>query len=261
MGTGTAINYRFTQAYGFLEWRMNTLMPDEESRITGKAYSSLIFIGPEPNVGDTAQVTFSGGGLSSPLTLTLTATQELLDVAQPTSADQAAWATRLFNANIGLGLASQMAALIAKSPEMVLAGFVAIAPYGTGPYSQLTIPVPEVGITNDTPFTMTVANSGQMAVQVESGGDYLNPSISPAAMASPVYGYVPILNYLETQYGNSIDILQIDTADVFKARKTVLAETFSLYQTWVQRLAEFMLVPVNPEAKGNFGRTVPGMYR
>ncbi len=255
MATATAVSYRYTQAYGMLMWRLNNLTPNEEARINGMAYGALLFVGPTPNVGDTTYITFSGGGLASPVTIDLVATEELIAIAQPTSAAQKALVSQYFNANIGLGLAAQVAFLVATTPALTQAGFVARAPYGTGPYRQQAIPVPEVDITNPLSFTMTVQNTGLMSAQIEANGSLLSPSISPNSLNSPLYGYLPILDFLETAYGNSTDILQIDRADVFTARKTVLAETLSLYQTWAQRLAEFMDVPLNPFRKGDFGRS------
>jgi len=255
LATATAVSYRYTQAYGMLLWRLNNLTPNEEARITGMAYGSLVFVGPTPNVGDVSYITFSGGGLSSPVTIELVATEELIAIAQPKGIVQKTLVSQYFNANIGLGLASQVAFLVATNPALTQAGFVARAPYGTGPYRQQAIPVPEVDFTNQLPFSISVQNTGNMSVQIDANGSYLSPSISPNSLNSPLYGYLPILDFLETAYGNSTDILQIDRADVFTARKTVLAETLSLYQTWAQRLSEFMDVPLNPFRKGDFGRS------
>lgn len=255
LATATAVSYRYTQAYGMLLWRLNNLSPNEECRITGQAYGSILFTGPVPNVGDTSIITISGGGLSAPVQLTLTATQELINAGLPVGATQRDLVSQYFNANIGLGLAAQVAYLVATNPALTQAGFVARAPYGTGPYRQQAIPVPEVDIQNPQAFTMTVQNNGRMSAQVQDNGALLSPMATPATQATPIYGYLPILNFLETQYANSTDILLIDRADVFVARKTVLAENMSLYQTWAQRLAEFMGIPLNPFRMGDFGRS------
>ncbi len=259
LATGTAVSYRYTQAYGQLLWRLANLSANEEARLTGRAYGALSFIGPVPNVGDTSVITISGGGLAAPVALTLTATQGLINAAAPQGA-QAALVAQYFNANIGLGLAAQVAYLVASNPALVAAGFVSNAPYGTGPYSQTVIPVPEVNITGPASFSISVVNNGLMAVQVIANGALLPPVATPNQSATPIYGYLPILDFLETQYANSTNILQIDKADVFTARKTVLAESFSLYQTWAMRLAEFMDVPMNVNPKGNFQKVSTRAY-
>lgn len=251
MATATAVSYRYTQAYGMLLWRLNNLAANEECRITGKAYGSLIFVGPPANVGDTLTITFTGGTLSAPVSIVVTATQDLINMAQPKGNVQKLLVSQYFNANVGLGLCAQVAQQVALNPQLVAAGFVSNAPYGTGPYTQQAIPVPEVDITNPVPFTMTIQNTGQMSAQIQANGELLHPMISPNTQTAPIYGYLPILNYLETAYGNSTDILQIDKADVFTARKTVLAETFSLYQTWVMRMADYFGLPVNPSGTSN----------
>lgn len=259
LAVGTAVSYRYTQSYGQLLWRLSNLAANEECRITGRAYGSLTFIGPVPNVNDSTVITITGGGLTSPVQLTLVATQQLIAQGTPQGNAQGL-ANMYFNANIGLGLAAQVSFLVATNAALVSAGFVSNAPYGTGPYAQTVIPVPEVNITNPQPFTMSVVNSGMMAVQVSANGALLPPVITPNQSSVPIYGYLQILNFLETQYGNSTNILQIDTADVFKARRTVLAESFSLYQTWCMRLAEFLDVPMNVNHKEKFGRAVPRAF-
>lgn len=252
MATATAVSYRYTQAYGMLLWRLNNLSANEECRITGNAYASILFVGPVPNVGDVLNITISGASLAAPVTLSIVATQALIDVAKPVGQVQKALVSQYFNANIGLGLCAQVALQVATSPELVAAGFVANAPYGTGPYTQQAIPVPEVDITNQQPFSISLQNTGSMSAQLGADGALLHPMISPNTQTAPIYGYLPILNYFETAYGNSTDILQIDRADVFTARKTVLAETFSLYQTWVMRLADYLGLPVNPDVTNNY---------
>lgn len=260
LAVGTAISYRYTQAYGQLMWRLNgNLAANEECRITGKAYGSLTFIGPVPNVGDTSTITITGGGLASPVVLTLTATAQLINSSIP-APQVSPIASQYFNANIGLGLAAQVALLVAQSPALVAAGFTANAPYGTGPYGQTVIPVPEVNIINSTPFTISVVNNGLMAVQVQANGALLPPYLNANSLPSTLYGFLPILDFLEAQHAGASNVLLVDTADVFKARKTVIAETFALYQTWVQKLADFLDVPINVNHKGNFGSVTPRVF-
>src|ERR1700751_4112508 len=71
LGSGAA-GFRWFQAWGFLEYRLNNLNPDEEARLLGSGYAALALTGPPPNPGDTLSVTFSGGGLPSPVTITAT---------------------------------------------------------------------------------------------------------------------------------------------------------------------------------------------
>lgn len=68
-----SIGYRFTQAYGQMEYRLNSLQPHEEARLMGR-YVAALQVAGTPNVGDTITVIISGGGLSSPVTLVATAT-------------------------------------------------------------------------------------------------------------------------------------------------------------------------------------------
>ncbi len=260
LATATAVSYRYTQAFGQLEWRMNNLDANEEARITGRAYGGVSFVGPIPNVGDESQITFSGGGLASPVTINVVATQALINVGQPLSQVQAALVSQYFDANVGLGFCAQFAMLVAQNSTLTQAGFVAIAPYGTGPFRQQAIPVPEVSVINPQSFTISVVNTGSMSAQITSNGVLLPPYISPDTLTQPIYGYLPILDYLENAYGTATQDLSIDTADVFKARKTELPERLSLYQNWCMKLGEFIDVPLNPNKRSDFKSSGPRAY-
>ncbi len=248
----TTVGYRYFQTFGMLEWRMNNLDANEEARMTGKAYGALAFQGPVPNVGDTLTVTFSGGTLTSPTPVVLTVTQAML-LQQNASAQQ------YFNANIGLLFCSALAALVAQNSTLTSAGFVAIAPFGTGPFTQTAIPVPQIEFTNPVAFTLSIAFTGLMSAVITSNGVILEPYIQPGTV-NPIYGYLPILNYLENAYGSASQDLSIKRADVFYARPTELSERFSLYQTWAQRMGEFIDIPFNPHKRGNFRGTGPLVY-
>ena len=248
----TTTGYRFLQTFGMLEWRMNNLDSNEEGRVTGKAYGSLAFQGPVPNVGDTLTVTFSGGSLTGPVSVLLTVTQAML-------VQQNAAAQQYFNANIGLIFCSSLAQLVALNSTLTSAGFVATAPFGTGPFTQTAIPVPQIDFINPVPFTLSVVTTGLMSAFIVANGVLLEPYIQPGTI-NPIYGYLPILNYLENAYGSASQDLSIKRADVFYARPTELSERLSLYQTWAQRLGEFLDLPFNPHKRGDFHRTGPMVY-
>jgi hypothetical protein len=248
----TSVGYRYLDVYGMMEWRMNNLDANEEARLTGRAYGSLAFQGPTPNVGDTLTVTFSGGGLSSAVSLTLTVTAAMLVSPNGLS-------PLYFNANNGLNFCSALAALVATNSTLTSAGFVAIAPFGTGPFTQTAIPIPQIEFTNPAPFTLSVSFTGLMSAVITSNGALLDPSIQPGT-TNPIWGYLPILNYLENAYGSASQDLSIKQADVFFARPTELSERLSLYQIWAQRLGEFIDIPLNTRRRGNFKSSGPSVY-
>src|ERR1700744_2725856 len=65
------VGYRFFQAYGALEYKMNNLAPVEEAAILGLFYGAAAFVGPQPSAGDTASLTITSAALSaSPQTVT-----------------------------------------------------------------------------------------------------------------------------------------------------------------------------------------------
>ncbi len=248
----TSVGYRYLDVYGMLEWRMNNLDANEEARITGRAYGSLAFQGPPPNVGDTLTLTFAGGGLAAATSITLTVTQDMLVTPNVMS-------SLYFNANIGLNFCSALAGLVAQSQALTAAGFLAVAPFGTGPFSQTAIPIPQIEFTNVQPFTLSIAFTGLMSAIITSNGALLGPSIQPGT-TNPVWGYLPILNFLENAYGSASQDLSIKQADVFFARPTELSERLSLYQIWSQRLGEFIDIPLNTRRRGNFRAAGPSVF-
>src|SRR5437868_4628460 len=67
-----AQGWRYFQAYGFLEYKLNNLSAVEEARTLGLAIGSLAIFG-NIHPGDTITVTISGGPLAVPEVLTVTA--------------------------------------------------------------------------------------------------------------------------------------------------------------------------------------------
>lgn len=230
------IGYRFFQAYGRLEFKLNNLDPVEESILLGNAIAAVALIGPQPNAGDTVSVTLSGGNIASPQTVTATAP------APATGVD-----ARLTLCNL-LASAAQL------NPVLQAAGVLAITPFGTGPYSQQAIPVPQVAFESPVAFTITSAGSGVLFPQITSNGTPRPPVASLASAASPnvatpVYGYLPILDVLEGAYAAASGNLDTIQADVWKGRGNELGQRYALYRVWQGKLADFLGVPMNPDRK------------
>lgn len=218
-----AIGYRWTQAYGFLEYKLINLNPDEEARITGNAVGDVAIVGPV-SVGDTYTVTISGGGLSSPVALTLTA--ESADVQQP---------------NPALVLVKKLAALGSANTTLNQAGFFALAPYGTGPFSENAYPYPEMGFQAPNAFTLTVGNGvgNTSAAVTTTTGTPLSPYayLGETNPDTKVYGFLPILDWLMGETAGATRDLSITKAGPFFARPDEVRERIRLYNYWRYLLA------------------------
>jgi hypothetical protein len=221
--------YRFFQSYGLLEYRMNNFQPSEEAMLLGLAIGGVAVL-TVPNVGDTVSVTISGGPLAGPVTITT-----------PPYAS---------STNDGrLVLCQQIANGVPASPALVAAGFLAYTPYGSGPFAQNTIPVPEVGIQNSLPFTVSASGTGATTPQVTSQGILVPPSTSLDGGVTILWGYMNILNGLEFYYATASDNLDTSKADVWTARSSELAQRKALYEHWVAMLSDFCGIPVNPDRR------------
>jgi hypothetical protein len=210
-----------------MEWRMNNLQPSEEAILLGTAVGGVSIVGSQPSPGDTVSVVFSGGGLASPQTVT-----------SPPYAPAGIDGRLTFCQGIAQG--------VAQSSTLRAAGFVSYTPYGTGPFAQQSIPIPEVGFECPTTFTISASGTGVLVPQVTSQGVFVPPSTSLDGGVTTIFGYVPILNGLESAYGTASDNLDTAQADVWRARSNELGLRMSLYESWVGMMSDFLGVPVNP---------------
>jgi hypothetical protein len=232
-----AAGYRFFEVFGQLEWRLNNLAGNEEAMLTGASYGSVILVGPQPAQGDTVSITVSGGLIPSPVTVTATAPAPSVDASgQPTD-------TRI-------NLVNGLAAGIAANAVLQSLGVYSAAPYGTGPYSQNAAAVPEISIVSPFDFAISATGSGVLKPQVTANGVKLPPSASLDGGTTTLYGYLGILDGLESAFAGSSDNLDTKRAAVWEHHSQELAMRQSLYQSWVSRLSDFLNIPVNPRRTG-----------
>lgn len=234
-----SIGYRWLQAYGFLEYKMNNLNPDEECRITGNAYGALALTGPQPAAGDTISVTISGGGLVSPVTLTAIA-----PAPDPASDGR-------------ITLVNLLAAAGSSNAALQAASIITLSPYGTGAYSQNSVPFPEISFSAPTAFALSASGTGASYPQVTANGVLLPPfaTVSSVTGAPVIYGYLPLLDALESGYLGSSQNMDTKEAGPWKARMNEQAQRMSLYVTYRNQLADFLGTMVNPDRRAKPQRT------
>jgi hypothetical protein len=235
-----AAGYRFFKAYGFLEYKMNALAPSEEAALLGTAVGGIALIGAQPSVGDTMSVTLTGAGLSTPQTIVVTA-----PTPQP-------------NIDGRLTMCNLLASAISINAACQTAGVYASTPYGTGPYAQNAVPLPEIGIVGQSAFTMTASGTGATYPSITSQGNYVPPSASLDG-ATTLYGYLPILTGLESAYAGASQNLDTQEADVWKGRSNELGQRMSQLEIWTKMMSDFLGIPINPDVSR--GRTRRGAMR
>lgn len=220
--------YRFFQTYGRLEYKMNNLNPDEEARLTGRAYAAVALIGPQPNAGDTISVTLSGGGIASPQTVTVTAPAPQVNV------------------DGRLTLGALLAAAASQNTVLQAAGVISVTPYGSGPFNEQQIPTPEVAFSCPQAFTITSAASGVLFPQITATGAMLHPSASLDG-STTIYGYIPILDGLESALAGASQNLDTIQAAVWRGRSNEIGQRMSLYKNWVGLMSDFLGIPTNAD--------------
>lgn len=231
------IGYRFFQAYGTLEYRMNNLQPVEEARLLGGAYAAVALAGPQPNPGDVISVTLSGGPIASPQTITAVA-----GVPIP-------------NTDMRLPLALTLAGGCALNPVLQAAGVVALAPYGTGPYAESAVPIPEVSFSAATAFAIACSGTGILRPQITATGALVTPTTTLDGGNTFLWGYLPICDGLESAYLTTSDNLDTRKADVWTANPNEGGQRRSLYENQVQLMADFLGVPTFAQATQKPKRT------
>lgn len=224
------IGYRFFQAYGNLEYRMNNMSPVEEALITGLAIGSVAYIGQNPAAGDQFTLNLSGGGLTSPQQITITAA----------AGDNT------------LTISNKMAVALSANQVLATAGFYAVGLYGTGQFGpNVQQPLPEMAVLGPQPFQMTVSTTSTVTgTQVVMQGEQLPPYADLVGNGTLTWGYVPLLDALEAALIGASQNLDTKRADVWYHHGNELAQRRSLYADVQLRLAEFMGIPVNSDVPG-----------
>lgn len=234
-----AAGWRFFQAYGLLEYRMNGLQPGEEAKVSGYAMGSVAMIGTQPNPGDTVSVTFSSTAISPAQTVTVTAP------AYNPSVDAR------------ITLCNEIANAVSANTVLQAAGVYAATPYGSGPFAENAVPIAEVGFVSPLPFTLSTSGTGAIVPQVTSQGAYVPPTASLDG-STTLWGYIPILNGLESAFAGSSQNLDTIMAGPWKGRSNEIGQRKSLYEHWRQSFSDFLEVPINPR-KTNNGRGIGAM--
>ena len=229
-----SVGYRFTEAYGFLEYTMNNLTPDEEARTTGQAYAADALVGPQPVPGNSMTVVFSGGNIpvNTPQTIT---------VYCPSPAPAG---------DLRLYMVAAMAAAVSQNNVLQAAGIIAVAPYGTGQFTQNVVPLPEVGFMSPVPFSIVASGVGAAGPQITATGTFLSPSTSLDGI-NTIWGFLPILNGLENTYIGSSQNMDTKQADVWHSRSNEAGMRMSLYKTMQGRFSDFLGTPINPLKKNS----------
>jgi hypothetical protein len=227
-GTLSSANnaYRFFGSYGQLEFRMNQLAPSEEAVLTGSPYGAVGFNNANTPIvaGTVITVTLNSPQFSTnPVILTYT--------VQPT--------------DDLLIICGQLANQAALNTDFTAAGFYAINDYGTGPWSQQIVPFPIcsfIAPSNSSSFSINVSGSGNTVPQVVANGQLLPPAIylETTIPAKEIFGYLPILDTLESFYAGTVQNLSTTKAREWTRNSRELTEKKMLYNQWRQRLAQFM---------------------
>lgn len=219
-----------------LEQVLDMLTPVDEAKLTGKAMGYLSFVGPEPTPGNSLAVTFTSEALDDPVTIEITA------IAGDTKKS----------------LGHKLSQAVVLNSALATAQIAAGGPYGPG-NSFYTVELPQVEFKAPLEFTMALTLDG-IAIVIGAQGKFIEPKAplsggncgSGSNQSSFVYGYLPILNHLETLHAGASQRAHIARAEGY-VRSNERKERIDLYDDWVQKLADFLKVPRIHSAGGGCG--------
>lgn len=226
--SGYTAGLRSILTVGQLEAYMDLLQAEEECVLTGYPYGQVNIFGA-PQVGNTVTATIN----STPVIYTVQASD--VSNGQSLNAIAGGLATKINIANLGIYAAS----------GSITSGDV--VPAALPIYGQVTI-------VNQTTFTLSASATGQLGTSVPANGSvYPHPNTVNIQGAPTLYGYIPILNYLEER------ILQQDTFASFSATGEVKFNPYELYRrietydVWRKKLGNFLSVGPDPAGKNGMG--------
>jgi hypothetical protein len=234
------MGYRFLQAYGQLEFRMNNISGPEEAALTGVPTGIVALVGPAvSSAGLVYTVTISGGGLGSPVEVSYTT------VSTDTQAS----------------VVANLASLVNRNTTLQTAGFVAINPFGFGPFSQSqpqtvlgggqtgnpAIPIAQMEVVNEIPgvtsFVLATASSGSPSLTVLMQGQQMPPSATVSLVTNPattLWGFLPICDWLDGAVPGTTQNLDTAKADVWIPRQDEIEARTKLYDYWRVKMYQFL---------------------
>lgn len=230
--------YRFFDSASQLLFRTQRMAPYEESMLTGRSTGAIQFPGYSPQPGDTVSVTLNSAAIAGG-TLTVSVTVPTVP------AGQSPWTN--------LTLTSNMAQALTLNAAFLAAGFQAVAPYGAGPFSNQTVANPVVSIIAPPcqTFTLSSTYTGTSPAVVTATGAPQDPYIAftgSNGTVNKIYGFLPILGYMQGAYGGETATLSASEANEVTLNSNRLEDRMAQYHQYQEWFAQFLGCPINPQA-------------
>lgn len=236
--------FRIMEPYGWLETRLQTLSADEEVAIFGQQHTA-----------------FAGYIIPSTLNLAISTPSSIAIGAQlQVTVDGSLLVYIAVSGDTPAKVATQQASLITQDPT---AGGLVIANtnvgtlqlYARGHGSQGN-GCPVLAVSSDPSMQVAIGGSpSSFASGITSGGqDPPGPNFLPRNSSVPVYGYVPIIQMLESDLINARSSLGSTKVDILTRRLSELAERDALLRRFRMELADRLNVKFDPDIAGNRSR-------
>lgn len=221
---GQVRNYVINTTLYQLQDRLKELDASDEAKLSGACVGVITLTGQDPSVGNSVSVVISGSSdFVGSQTLTATASAR----------------------NTKFDLASALVSDLVGNQTLVGAGFI---PGGAFQGESVLNPNqnPSFILRAPDPFTLSATSSGLTTAFASLQGSRVYPyatvSKNPNGSANIIYGYIPMLNYLESAIAGVSG-----NADVAKAgdyvRGRELRERKELQEIWKNKLSAFLGVP------------------
>lgn len=228
--SGAALGYRFFEGsqVGLLEFRMNNLQPYEEATVTGFPIASISVAG-RMVTGDAATITVNG----TPITYTVLLADQAPVLTSTQTNVAASMAVAITNTVSGVTAAA--------NPPITNVAQGIFPSYATLIVRSLT----------SSALTVAASSTSSVAVHVVQQGAPIPMAYANQDTGTTYYGYVPILDYLQSQTLQADSFAAFDKADVVTFTRSELGKRVQLYDYWRQMLADYFGVPIDPMGRNH----------
>lgn len=228
---GGIIGFRYFEYMPLLEYRIRNISAEEEVALLGSqsqffnaywtAATAKITVTGTPVAGETPTVQINGQSSAYTTAVGDTATVVASQLAQ------------------ALNVIPQLSPYIIAQSQ---AAVIALSSRSLGSQANtLTV----LGFSTPS-VTLAVTNAAMVAAVTMQGGQdppgpvWLDPS---QTISQPLFGYIPIIRYWESQITNAASGMDTLRADVFTQRQDELAARSGGYTMWCRRLAQYFAIP------------------
>lgn len=212
-GLGTGFGLKVSHS---IEIALNNLRPIDEARVSGEFVGSVGVSGVEPHQADEISISIFSETINPSRDITIAAVL----------------------GDSRVSLLRRLEGAVNADPVLRGSGVRALVCLPLG-VSEADAPFAELVIYSASDYSLDASGTGVIAPFVSLVPDRVDPIVD-LGNGVKLYGYVPILNYLEGAIGGVSANLDTRSADVWQGNPREFENRKQLYNYWADRFADFL---------------------